>query len=249
MSDRRQLAARLQAIGRTEVPPLTEERLAVIEGTVVTRTATTASRAPARRPWGSYAWVGAAAIVVALAVAVAVPYGHHAEVRIVAAAGVVVEVPGSGPRVAVAGDALPDGALVEVAAGGAAVVGHDRFGPGRYLVVGGRLVALTTTTTTSLRATSTNTRDAVAPSSSPPPTRAGTTAAPSSIVDGSAATTTGRGGIDRETIPTIAVPPTTTSSPPSRTSDAVRPTRTDVRAVRTTTTTIATGRRSRASTP
>ena len=129
MSDRRTLAARLQSIGGIEPPTLTDDRVAAIERRIALRAPVPVRRATPPRPRVRHVWVAAAAVVVLSVLAVVSFGGSSDALRFTAADGVVVEVPGAVARPVRSGDEVPQGAVVEVAAGGTAAIGRDRCGP------------------------------------------------------------------------------------------------------------------------
>jgi len=144
---------RLEALGRAPVPHLDEDRLQAMEARVLHATHHRTDEHRRRT-----LVLAVAAAVVLLVAGVVFASGGNGTVRLEVADGVILERPGVGADVGAAGDELPDGTRVEVRPGGQAVVDGERYGPGRYVVVDGRLEPVggppsISTTTTSMGAT------------------------------------------------------------------------------------------------
>jgi hypothetical protein len=254
-----ELERRLVALGRAEPPEPSDERIAAIEARVV---AATHQPLPSRRRL-PVAVAAAAVIVLLVAGLVLASGGRSNEVRLEFADGVTLERPGSATP-GVAGDELPDGTIIVVAEDGLAVVDEGRFGPGRYVVVDGRLerlgpgeTSLPVTTVAAPGAPATSSGDGPRrsdapsdrPTNGPAPTTTATTSATTTT-----ATTSGAPGEPPPTIRTVDRPPATspgrtTVVGATTTTPIVRPTATTtstttsttvpIRATSTTTTTTA----------
>ena len=239
MSDRRTLAARLESIGGTETPPLTDERVAAIEQRIALRAPLPLQRAAPPRPRVRHVWVAAAAVVVLSVLAVVSFGGSSDALRFTAAEGVVVEAPGAVARTVRAGDDVPEGAVVEVAAGGTAAIGRDRFGPGRYVVVAGRLVALSTTTAPAVER-STTTGAVAVPAVPPPSTARDAASSTTAVIERDTAAPSTASSPAATTQATTTAPPTRTAatSPATPAPIPERSTTTATPPARTTTTTV-----------
>jgi hypothetical protein len=257
MDDQSDLTARLEALGNSRPSPPTAARLDAIEARVMAGTIGVSATSPIRRRSVPMLLTAAAAVIALVVTAVVFANRGAEPIRFDVADGVVLELPGE-MRAAASGDDVPDGAVVAIAPGGLAVIGTDRYGPGRYQVVDGRLVPFPATTATSTSTTSTTSTTTT--STSPRadrttvPTRPTTTLVRPTTEPVPRTTTTTSPKRDEPTIPTDrpttttgpATTSTTTSPPsdtrPSTTTAETRPTTTtttprDTRPTTTTTTT------------
>ncbi|MDJ0768790.1 MAG: hypothetical protein QNJ12_08350 [Ilumatobacter sp.] len=238
---------RLERMGEVVPAAPSEHRIAAIEQRVM---AAITTRAPNRRRVLTAAVALAAATLFVIAAFVAfAALDRGGDATFALADGVTLESPG-GPSVAIAaGDDVPDGSIIVVAAGGEAVVDGDRYGPGRYRVTDGMLVPLVrtpsarTTTSPTGPPTGTTTPEASIREGDLAPVDRPTTA-PATPVEVSRPTpdertaTTGGASIARDpttTGPTTRDRPTTTSTTVADrpTTVADRPTTTDARVTST----------------
>lgn len=237
---------RLEELGSSEVPEPTPARLLAIEARVMSAVAK-----PVERRAFPVLLATAAAVVMLIVGVVLVTGGGDPDARLTFADGVTLERPGVAPAVATPGDDLPDGTVVVIAAGGSAVVGPDRFGPGRYLVVDGRLEpivsAASTTSVPTRTTTSTSHTTSIRPVATSEITRPTTTT--TTVPAGSETTTARTRPVTTTSTParTDTTTATTTvtgssNSDASRTTTASRPTTTSTAATSTTTGTAASDR-------
>lgn len=240
MNDPTELAARIEALAGTAVAEPDAARMQAIEDRVMR----TIGEGPDRRRGRGVRLLGIAAAAVLLIAGLVVVSAGNEPTLLRAADAVTLERPGEAAVAGVAGDELPDGTIVEIH--GSAVVDGDRYGPGRYVVVDGRLEPIVppASTTTSVAAASGGSETPVRPPPAPPPTTAERTGDPAPERDAPPSTrlstTTATPVRGSEPAPTTAPSRPAGTSVPDRSRPTTTPPATSATTPRTTPTTTTT---------
>lgn len=212
MDDRDDLAPRLEALGSTAAPPLSDSRRSAIEARVLASASSgDVADVPADRRRWAMALASAAVLTLLVVGAVVALGGRSAATELDAVSGTVaVELPDGQTLDGVVGTGLPDGSVIDVAAGASATVDGVVLPPGRYAVVGGRPEPLSSAADTSTTTTTTTT----------------TIGGPTTSTSTPDASDTGTPVAPTRTTTTLPVRPTTTISdrPPVRPTTTIRPT-------------------------